>query len=255
MFKKIFSQHDISENIDDPQVTIKRKDFIKDKPFLFKLYCEWYSLLAGEIPNGEGKVLELGSGGGFMQEVIPGVITSEVMDIANVDQVIDACHELPFADGELNAILMVDVLHHLPDVASFFSLAEKKLRAGGRIVMIEPWNSFWARLVYMNLHHEPYNLDAEEWSFPSTGPLSGANGALPWIVFSRDYAKFRQHYPTLTLVNTKKLMPLAYLFSGGVSMRSFLPGCLYNSLRFLERVSGLEAWQPMFALLSIEKAG
>jgi hypothetical protein len=56
--------------------------------------------------------------------------------------------------------------------------------------MIEPWVSTLSRPIYTRLHHEPFNPDAKDWSFPDTGPLSGANGALPWIIFQRD----RHHF-------------------------------------------------------------
>jgi hypothetical protein len=39
------------------------------------------------------------------------------------------------------------------------------------------------------------NPDAADWSFPAVGPLSGANGALPWILFERDRARFEREFP------------------------------------------------------------
>ena len=59
--------------------------------------------------------------------------------------------------------------------------------------MIEPWNNPWAKWVYQNLHHEPFDPNAG-WTLPASGPLSGANGALPWILFERDRKKFEQHF-------------------------------------------------------------
>jgi len=35
----------------------------------------------------------------------------------------------------------------------------------------------------------------KHWTFPDSGPLSGANGALPWIVFQRDRQEFRIEVP------------------------------------------------------------
>lgn len=90
--------------------------------------------------------------------------------------------------------------------------------------MIEPWVTPWSRFVYTYLHHEPFEPEAQSWEFPSAGPLSGANSALPWIVFSRDREQFIREFPLLGLESIKPAMPFLYLLSGGVSMRSLQPG-------------------------------
>ena len=73
--------------------------------------------------------------------------------------------------------------------------------------MIEPWVTPWSRLIYTKLHHEPFNPESEKWDFPSSGPLSGANGALPWIVFCRDRHLFEERYPQWEIVTIKPMMP------------------------------------------------
>ena len=86
--------------------------------------------------------------------------------------------------------------------------------------MVEPWVSRWSKLIYTHLHHEPFRTESPEWSFPSAGPLSGANGALPWIVFERDRPEFCRSFPQWHLQRIVPIMPLRYLLSGGVSLRS-----------------------------------
>jgi len=49
----------------------------------------------------------------------------------------------------------------------------------GWIIMIEPWINRWSLWVYSNLHHEVIDISTDSWSFTSSGPLSGANQALP----------------------------------------------------------------------------
>jgi len=66
--------------IDDPEVTHLHGQIIRKKPFLELIYREWYESLAGAIPEEiGGSVLELGSGGGFLYELIPQLIRSEVL--------------------------------------------------------------------------------------------------------------------------------------------------------------------------------
>lgn len=222
---------------DDPRTTELRRKIIREKKFLRKVYAAWYGTLIAAVPTAavcSGRVLELGSGGGFLKELLPECITSEVFLCEGVDMLVDA-RALPFADGSLRAILMVDVFHHIPDAAAFLREAERVLAPGGVVAMWEPWNTPWSRCIYKNLHPEPFDPGAADWSFPASGPLSGANGALPWIVFERDKARFDRNFPGLKLHTLRLDYPCSYLASGGVSMRASAPGCLFSFIRMLER--------------------
>ena len=240
-------------NIDAPQTTSLRRRIIRSKPFLTQLYQEWYQRLDATIPQGDGAVLELGSGAGFFKNVRPDVITSEVFHTMGIDAVLDA-QNLPFANKSLKAIVMIDVLHHLPMAKHFLSEASRCLRKGGVVAMVEPWKTPWSSFVYKNLHHEPFDPDATKWAFPSSGPLSGANGALPWIIFSRDRDSWPRVAPLLDVESIEPDWPFSYLASGGVSMRSLSPGWSFPVYRFTERIlSPLQSLLAMFALITIRK--
>ena len=62
---------------------------------------------------------------------------------------------LPFADAALGALVLFDVLHHLPDPRRFFQEASRALRPAGRIVLCEPYVSLLSYPVYKFLHDEP----------------------------------------------------------------------------------------------------
>jgi SAM-dependent methyltransferase len=239
--------------IDDPATTRLRRQIISSKPFLKAIYEEWYSLLAKELPAGNGDVLELGSGAGFCDVYIKDLITSEVFPSPAVRLVVDGRH-IPFDNGSLRAIVFTDVLHHMPDVRQFFSEAVRCLRPGGKILMIEPWVTTWSRFVYGNFHHEPFLPEAQDWSFPSTGPLSGANGAIPWIVFVRDRNKFESEFPELKIEKIQPFMPFRYLVSGGVGMRSLMPGFTHSLWAGLERLLEPQMYYlAMFAFISVRR--
>jgi SAM-dependent methyltransferase len=242
-----------SIDIDDPATTQLRSQIIASKPFLRAIYDEWYSMLAAGIPEGEGSVLELGSGAGYCARFIPGLVTSDVFPCPGIQAVISAGH-LPFADESLRAIVMTNVLHHVPDVRAFFHEAIRCLRQRGRIVMIEPWMTAWSRFVYTHFHHEPIDSDTPEWTFPSSGPLSGANGALPWILFERDRADFAREFPQLSLEKVHPFLPFRYIVSGGVGMRSLMPAFTHAAWARLEGL--LEPQMShlgMFAFVSLVK--
>ena len=239
--------------IDDPRTTERRREIIQSNGFLRRIYDDWYRSIAARVPQGTGAVLELGSGAGFLGEYVPGLIASEVFPCPGLDLVLDA-RQLPFAAESLKAIVMVDVFHHIPDARAFLREAERALRPGGAIVMIEPWVSSWSRLIYTHLHHEPFVPESQEWTFPSAGPLSGANGALPWMVFLRDRAKFEREFSRFAIRTVRPFLPFRYLVSGGVSMRPLMPEAMYPVWGAVEKALAPwpEAW-PMFALVHVER--
>ena len=200
------------------------------------------------LPEVPGRVLEIGSGGGFLADALPDAITSDIMPLPGIDLTLDARH-LPFASDSLRAIAMVNVLHHIPDAAAFFAEAERCLVPGGAVIAVEPWVTPWSRLVYTRLHHEPFDPDREGWTFPDAGPLSAANGALPWIALARDAEAFHKRFPGLRVERIQPIMPMSYLFSGGVSMRSLLPAWAYGPVRGMERL--VESRLGIFAVLKI----
>jgi SAM-dependent methyltransferase len=239
-------------DIDSPATTELRRRIVRGKPFLRRLYEEWYGLIRSQLPSISGNVLELGSGAGFMHEYIDGLITSEIFSTPGASVVIDGT-KLPFAEGSLRAIVMTDVFHHIPAARAFLAEARRCLKPGGAIVMIEPWFSAWSRFVYLRFHHEPFEPNATRWEFPATGPLSGANAALPWIVFYRDRHIFEREFPQLLVRRIRPMMPIAYLLSGGVAMRSLMPGFTYPFWRTLEKSLGVLADSAaMFALIVVE---
>jgi len=236
-------------SVDDPRTTLLRRSIIRDKAFLSALYSEWYRRVVNALPS-KDNVLELGSGAGFLHDFLPGLITSEVFETPGVGLVADAC-KLPLPDNSLDAIVMTDVFHHIPNVSRFLSEATRCVRLRGKIVMIEPWRTTWSEWVYTHLHSEPFSPNGG-WEIPGKGPLSGANGALPWIVFQRDRVMFEARYPQWRILKIEPIMPVAYLLSGGVSMRSLMPGWMYRPIRVLEKLFGQKRW-AMFALIELER--
>ena len=129
------------------------------------------------------------------------------------------------------------------------------MRSGGVIVMIEPWVSSWSRFVYQRLHHEPFRPESAEWEFPSSGPLSGANSALPWILFERDRSLFEREFLIWKIQEIDRFMPFRYLLSGGISLRSLTPAWSFGFWQEIEE--GLKPWMgklAMFAKIVLQRA-
>lgn len=234
-------------DIDDPRTTLLRRQIIQEKGFLRQIYQEWYAAIAAALPADEEPVLELGSGAGFLSDFIPGLITSEIFSCPGVRVVLDGAR-LPFSDGVLRGIVMTDVLHHLPQPRRFFTEATRCVRPGGVMVMIEPWVTSWSRLVYRHLHHEPFRPEAPYWECPLSGPLSGANSALPWMIFERDRDQFEREFPEWQFLSIKPGMPFRYLISGGVSSRSLMPEAGLRLWRWVE--NRMRPWMTTWAMFA-----
>lgn len=215
----------MDSSLDDPGRVDAIRRCIRSKPALELWYRECYAKFADCVArtSGEGPVLELGSGAGFLRELLPGVLTSDVLPYEGVDRVIDAT-DLPFEDGALRAILMLNVFHHIPDVGAFLREAERCLAPGGRIFMVDQHVGWISRPILSHGHQEPFDAQTREWSFRSEGPLQSANGALTWLVFRRDRALFERRHPALRLERYRPHTPLRYFLAGGLKPWSLLPG-------------------------------
>jgi SAM-dependent methyltransferase len=242
------------KDLNDPATTLLHAKILQSKPFLKKLYADFYRQFRNVIVEPDDKVIvELGSGGGFIKEFIKNAITSDVMNLPNVDRIFSAT-DMPFEDGSVDAFCMLDVLHHIPEPRRFFSEAGRCLRPGGRIVMIEPANTPWARFIYTHFHHESFNPNGG-WGFGKAGPLTTANGAQPWIILVRDRKIFEQEYPRLRILEIRNHTPLRYLFSGGFTLRQLVPGFLYPLIKAVEYLlTPVNNRLGMFMLVIIEKS-
>lgn len=240
------------KDLDDPQTTVLHSQIIKKKGFLRSLYTDFYKTFEKSIGPNTKTMIELGSGGGFIKEIIPGVITSDIMKVPNVDKVFPA-EQMPFESGSVDAFFMIDVLHHIKKPRFFFAEAQRCLRTGGKIVMIEPANTVWYRLVVKNFHHEVFDTSAG-WEIDKTGPLSHANGALAWIIFQRDREIFESEFKNLKIRSINFHTPLRYILSGGLSYRQLVPTFAYGLVKLLECcLSPLGRWLGMFETVVLEK--
>ncbi len=209
-------------------------------------------MLAGQIPEGPGHVVEIGAGGGFLDDFVPSALRTEVFLIPGVRLVCDA-RILPFSSGSLKAIVMTNVFHHLPDPRAFLREASRTLRPGGVVAMLEPWVSRFSRIVYGSMHHEPFLPNATTWEIPEGAPLSSSNQALPWIVFRRDKSSFTREFPMFAITRLRPTIYLRYLVSGGVGTRNIVPAWTIPLWRGIERVlSCLSERTALFAFITLE---
>lgn len=229
------------------------KSIIKSNPFLKRLYTEWYEVFLQESSSlPDGKLVEIGSGGGFLKEIIPSLIASDILPAPDNDLTFSALN-MPFENCSVSGLFMLNVFHHLPDAAKFLNEANRVLMGNGEIIMIEPANSKWGRLIFSKFHHEPF-VPEDGWTIGESGPMTGANGALPWIVFIRDRDIFKERFPELVIEEIIYHTPIRYILSGGVSFKQIVPDF---SFRFFSNVDkllvSLSKQLSMFMTIKVRK--
>jgi SAM-dependent methyltransferase len=223
-------------NLDDPARGGELRRTILGKPSLKRFYAEVYGKYADCLTRcpSAGLVVELGSGGGFAKTFIPDLITTDVIPYDDIEHVVDATR-MPFENGSIRLIAMLNVFHHIPDVAAFLAEASRCLTPGGRVLIIDQHPGWISKPILKYLHHEPFRPDAADWSFETTGPLSGANGALAWIVFVRDRKLLETKFPVLRLLRYEPFAPLRYWLCGGLKKWSLLPVSAWRPATVLDR--------------------
>lgn len=246
----------VKENklLDHPKTTLLHAKIIQAKPYLKNIYTEFYSKLRKASPKKKKTMLfvELGSGGGFIKEVIPYVKTSDIVKLPTLDMQFSVL-SMPFEKESIDAFFMIDVFHHIPNMSVFFREVDRTLKKKGKLIMIEPANTLWGRFLYSHFHHEPFDPKGG-WLLKNKGRLSGANSALPWIIFVRDRRKFENLFPRLKIVRIEPHTPLSYIISGGLTFRQLLPSSTYGIVRFIERViSPLNRYLGIFYTIELIK--
>jgi SAM-dependent methyltransferase len=136
--------------------------------------------------------------------------------------------QMDYPDASLRAILAVGVVHHLPRPDRFLAEAQRCLKRGGRLALVEPSHhypvpGFPKRLFKLLDHYEYFDDTVDEWDNDGAGNMRGANLALPWVIFERDRAKFADRFPSLTIRDVRYHSFLSHVLAGAFSLRSLVP--------------------------------
>ncbi|MBX9775398.1 MAG: class I SAM-dependent methyltransferase [Xanthobacteraceae bacterium] len=231
-------------------------DVWNQKPVLRLIYDDFYRRIAAAcVP---GLTVELGGGIGNLKQRLDNVVSTDIQLGPWLDCVADA-QQLPFADGAVGNIVMVDVLHHIEFPINFFREAERVLRPGGRVVMVEPAITWGSTLFYRLLHHEPVVTSADPLASgvpdPKRDPYD-SNQAIPTLIATRDRERFHARFPALRIRGADWFSLASYPMSGGFKPWSLLPVRLCSTLLRIERLvePGIGRLAAFRMRLVVEKA-
>jgi SAM-dependent methyltransferase len=216
------------------------------RPYLRALYGEWFEAISARLALIAGPTVEIGCGIGAFKEFAPQIVATDVLPSAWTEQVVDAT-QLPYDDGAVANLVMIDVLHHLPQPSAFLGEAERVLPPGGRLVCLEPYCSPVSTAVYKAFHHETTDLSVDPFSPArhSTPDPFDSNQALPTLIFWRHSNRLAELHPRLRVVERRRLAMVAYPLSGGFTKPPLVPGPLRRPLLRLD-----EALAPLAPLLA-----
>lgn len=210
----------------------------QEKKIIRVIYTEWYQMMLTDLSPPPGPTVELGGGGGNFKAFKPDVITTDIDPKPWLDLVFDA-HEMPFSNGEVSNLVMVDVLHHLANPVRFLHEAWRVLRPGGRLIMLEPYPSLFSLPVYRRFHPEPFLFDVDYFSKASHGNEQkdpwDSNQAISYLLFFKHLRTFQQRFGTyFDIVKRQRLSCLLYPASGGFENKSLVPDALIPVFRGVE---------------------
>lgn len=224
------------------------------RPELRLVYHQFFAELLRAV-QGRAPVVELGGGPGFFKEYYPGLLSTDVVMTRSADVVCDAC-ALPFATQSVGALVMLDVLHHLPRPLDFITEAARVLSPRGLLAMIEPWITPFSYLLYRYFHHEDCTLGIDlRRPFESTHKQAfDGNATIPYKLV-QSYAGDGGHSsPDLRLVRRERFLALPYLATFGFKRVRPLPPRLIAAAGLCEKLLGaLGRWNATRALLVWEK--
>ena len=224
------------------------------KPVLRQLYTDWYrAMVPWLVP---GPTVELGGGTGNLKEHVPEVYCTDVVALPWLNLVADAQH-LPFQSRSLGNLVLFDCLHHVENVTQFFDEAQRTLRVGGRIIIMDPYLSWMSWPIYRWLHQEPvdYTEDPLALKAPRVDrrPFD-ANQAVATILFERDRSGFHFRYPGFSIQQIRRMACAAYPLSGGFDHPSLLPHWLVTPmLRFEHQLERFGRFLAFRILVVIER--
>lgn len=213
-----------------------QRDDIEQDQYLMALYAVAYGAIQESIPLSDNpKMIEIGSGPGPSRSLGHQWIRSDIRASENV-MVVNRAERLPFADDSLDAIVLKDVWHHIPDINAFLVEGHRVLKHGGVIAAFDPYWSALGRLVYRYLHHEPWDTKAERWTLETNDPAD-SNQALSYLMLRRDRDLFDELWGDKFFITERgRHIGPSFLLSGGVSRRTRVSGqMLVRLLRWEER--------------------
>jgi SAM-dependent methyltransferase len=214
------------------------KSYWEKKPGLRKSYYHLYQKIESQITDkSPGLTLEIGSGIGRIKDIIPYCTTSDIFQNPWLEKTENA-YQISYPYQSLSNIILFDVWHHLEFPIAFLKEAERVLKPGGKVILMEPDMSWIGRFIYGNFHHEPLAFQHEfDLATIAKQNTYFAAQASAWRFFVKKELPINlDHWKKPSI---KRIVSFAYLASGGFSGPSFYPAFSYPIIKVIDKLLGL----------------
>ena len=225
----------------------KNRQLWHRKPLLKTVYTDLYRNMLPYLSRVSGKALELGSGMGTSSEIMPDCLRTDLFHYPWLD-LLENAYCLSFRDGTISNLIMVDVFHHLRYPGTALNEFHRVLPPGGRVILMEPGLGLLGMLIYEWMHIEPVGkmkdiswFAPQGWS-PTDMDYYAAQGNATRIFTN---SIFSDRLNQWKIVETKRIVALAYAASGGYSGPQLYPTPAYRFVKLLEKF--LQLFPALFA--------
>ena len=246
-------------DVDSTDRMTAHEAILNKKPMIREVFTEIHGLmwkLSRQLLDGNGQDIEIGAGVYPIKRSYSSVLATDVVPSTSIDRVMDA-QAMDVADGSVRTIFGQHCFHHLPQPEKFFSELDRVLVPGGGAVLVEPYWSPVASVLYKRLFaSEGFDKNSPNWDNQASGAMSDANQALSYVVFERDRSRYDRLFPSLPIVYQAPLGNyMRYLLSGGLNFRQLLPDAFTSVIKGVEGgLSPFNRWVALHHVIVIRKS-
>lgn len=239
------------------EILLKHRETWNKKKIIRLIYTAWYKMILADLSPVPGKTLELGAGSGNFKEFKPDVISADIEPCDWLDMAFDA-HKMPFENAGVANIVMVDVLHHLSNPVLFLNEACRVLKSGGRLIILEPFPTFFSLIVYRKFHPEPFIFDVDYYSkgneIEQKDPWD-SNQAIAYLLFYKGLGNFNSEFGNkFKMIRRRRMSCVLYPASGGFENKALIPDFMIPPFRLMEFLFiPLRQWFAFRTYIVLEK--
>jgi len=205
------------------------------------------------LPTQAELIVEVGCGIGVTKEFIdhPALRLTDFTANPWVDLKVDAL-AMPYADGSVDVLIAINMLHHLAYPSLFLKEAARVLKAGGRLLIRDATASVAMRCALLLMRHEGYSFlrDPFDASKPCNDPqdLWSGNNAISDLLFGRPDV-FQEKCPELSIERQWFEEFMIFPISGGVTAKSKTIQLPFWALRAIDRIDEflVRRWPHIFS--------